>query len=322
MTELTLDKRKLAKGFGKAAVNYNQHAVVQHEIAEYGLNLLKDMSNSDYEGVKKDTHKGVKKDTHNKFKKDIHNTHLKKLVSNVIQGKQKSSYEKSFMGKQCSYKRIVDLGCGPASYSQSLAHLTHQLLFVDLSLEMLKQAAKNFDNTLSQSMMINADIENLPFRDKSIDCVFSSMAMQWCKSPKQAFEEIYRVLKPKGHAILCILTGESFGRLRQAWTSIDKPIRTNEFILQNEWISAVKKFDWKVNEHGKWFTTEHKNILSMLNSFKQIGANTLIKKSNQREFLGKSELASLHQYVSALCADISNQVCLDYHVSFIQIQKI
>ena len=66
--------------------------------------------------------------------------------------------------------------------------------------------------------------------DQSLDWVFSSLALQWCERPAQAFAELNRVLKPGGQVFFSTLLSGSLWQLREAWRAVDGRDHVNRFL--------------------------------------------------------------------------------------------
>lgn len=180
-------------------------------------------------------------------------------------------------------KTLLDLGCGTALASAKLQPFCEQYIGLDLSQSMLFEAHQNKclydDEKISaDTHFINADAENLPLQDESVDAFYSSMAMQWCGSPRQVLSEVHRALTSQGFAMLAIMVDGSFQNLHNAWHELGMESRVNEFDSSSYWQQCAKQFKWKVNSEQRTFTTYHKNLISMLGSIKSVGAN--IKQVN------------------------------------------
>lgn len=61
----------------------------------------------------------------------------------------------------------------------------------------------NLDIHKYNNVDIVGDIENLPFKDKSVDGIIIEETIEHLKDPLKAFKEMYRILKPGG--ILCVV---------------------------------------------------------------------------------------------------------------------
>jgi arsenite methyltransferase len=113
-------------------------------------------------------------------------------------------------------KKILDLGCGPATQLAQIAKLLPDAHFtgVDLSSEMLADANQHITQLgLNNVDFVESNITHLDkFADKSVDAVISTMALHHL--PKhddltRCFKEIKRVLKLDGALYLT-----DFGRLK------------------------------------------------------------------------------------------------------------
>lgn len=109
---------------------------------------------------------------------------------------------------------ILDLGCGTgfqaAALSQQYPNATQWNL--DLAPGMVRVAKQN--QRSSKQLYLCADAESLPFKNKSVDFIFSNCALPWFSDPIRAFEEIQRVLKPGGFLFLSTFGPDTLKELR------------------------------------------------------------------------------------------------------------
>lgn len=113
-------------------------------------------------------------------------------------------------------KRVIDLGCGPATQLIQVAALNPEIEFVgmDMSDEMLKHARAHLAHAkITNVSFLRADITNLEqFAEHSIDGVMSTVSLHHLPTHahlRQCFSEISRILKPEGAVYLA-----DFGRLK------------------------------------------------------------------------------------------------------------
>ncbi len=92
--------------------------------------------------------------------------------------------------------RSLDLGCGTGLLQK---FLTRKLIGCDISLEMLKKARDRGE------LVVQADLDSLPFKDGSFQEIFSFTALQNLPDVAPALQEAKRVLKENGIFILTIL---------------------------------------------------------------------------------------------------------------------
>ncbi|MDP1929459.1 MAG: class I SAM-dependent methyltransferase [Thiobacillus sp.] len=113
-------------------------------------------------------------------------------------------------------KRVVDLGCGPATQLIQIATLNPEIEFigVDMSQEMLRHARAHAEEAgVSNVSFMTGDITKLEaFEPQSVDGVISTVSLHHLPTAghlEGCFREIRRILKPGGAVYLA-----DFGRLK------------------------------------------------------------------------------------------------------------
>jgi len=100
--------------------------------------------------------------------------------------------------------RLFDVGCGSGNLiveiSERLPHL--ELIGMDISAEILDQAKLRADEKQKKIEFKEGSVEKLPFADKSVDFIVSTFSLHHWINPQKAFQEIYRVLKKEGVALI------------------------------------------------------------------------------------------------------------------------
>lgn len=129
----------------------------------------------------------------------------------------------------CSEGSILDVGTGPGWLLVQIHQQSPELRVVglDASPSMVAKARKNIaDAGLSEVAEIEeAEASLMPFADGSFDIVVSTGSIHHWKDPTACLNEVYRVLKRGGHALIYDLvsdtpasvlkeTAREFGRLR------------------------------------------------------------------------------------------------------------
>lgn len=97
--------------------------------------------------------------------------------------------------------RILDLGCGTGALLQGLANqdLGLELTGLDYSGEMLAIARAKLPATVALHQGIASE---LPWGDRHFDWVISTNAFHYFPAPDRVIQEIRRVLKPTGQAVI------------------------------------------------------------------------------------------------------------------------
>ena len=108
---------------------------------------------------------------------------------------------------------LVDVGCGPGYLIETIARSFPNLCLVgvDISEEMVQEASKNLSSLriANQLSFRQGDIQELPFENSSLDFIVSTLSLHHWAEPKQAIQEINRVLKPGGQFLIFDLRRDS-----------------------------------------------------------------------------------------------------------------
>ena len=222
---------------------------------------------------------------------------------------------------QGNYSTLLDIGCGTGRVSKLLAAHCDELIAMDLAEGMLSYAAQKYtkvdDNTNITWLM--ADAEYLPLSNNSMQAVFSSMALQWCQNIEQVFQEVHRVLKPKGQAVLAILCDGSMQELQQSWQTIDSHRHVNQFYSQEKLQSAARQAGFAVTSQEQSYQSWHHNVRDLLGSIKAIGANVVTETGNHAP-VSRQMLHDLQKRYTVQYAR-NGKLPLSYQVCFLQLSK-
>jgi SAM-dependent methyltransferase len=109
----------------------------------------------------------------------------------------------------------LELGCASGQNAEKYVELGLHVHGVDSSDELLKTAHKLAlpgSNMEFSNVDLNVD---MPFEDASFDLVVVVGTLQYLLEPSACVKEVYRVLKPGGHFIVCQRNALSFNVLRR-----------------------------------------------------------------------------------------------------------
>ncbi|MHC4477104.1 MAG: class I SAM-dependent methyltransferase [Planctomycetota bacterium] len=129
----------------------------------------------------------------------------------------------------CSEGRVLDIGTGPGWLLKKLREASpkFQITGLDISASMVAKARKNIKQA-GLSDVINIEqgqADSMPFADCSFDMAVSTGSIHHWKDPTSGLNEIYRILKRGGHALIYDLVSDTpksimktasqeFGRLK------------------------------------------------------------------------------------------------------------
>ncbi len=102
--------------------------------------------------------------------------------------------------------KILDTGCGAGLTILRLLQRGHFVCGTDLSYNMIEDAKRIIkENGYEKSCnLLISDVENLPFSTGFFDAIVCMGVLPYLISDEEAIREIYRVLKPKGIAIITV----------------------------------------------------------------------------------------------------------------------
>ncbi len=113
----------------------------------------------------------------------------------------------------CSEGPILDIGTGPGWLLEKLhqASSKFEISGLDISATMAAKAKKNMRAAgLSDLIEVKTgDAADIPLADASFNAVVSTGSVHHWKDPTRALNEIYRVLKPGGQALLYDLVSDT-----------------------------------------------------------------------------------------------------------------
>ena len=149
------------------------------------------------------------------------------------------------------HRRILDVGSGAGQILGHLLQTTHpdtQLVAFDLSHQMLRRARTRLNS--KRPRFFAGDLMHLPFADNSFDCVTCGWVLEHLPDPVPGLQEIGRVLRPGGRALI-LATEDTFSGVLCSRTWKCRTYNRTE--LENA--CARAGLPWK---EQLWFTRVHK----------------------------------------------------------------
>ncbi len=112
--------------------------------------------------------------------------------------------EKAIRFHQYAGKSILEVGCGLGTDLVQFARAGAAVTGVDLTPNSIDLVKKRFALAGLQGRALVADAENLPFSAGEFDVVYSFGVLHHTPDTQKAIDEVFRVLKPGGEAVIML----------------------------------------------------------------------------------------------------------------------
>ena len=193
-----------------------------------------------------------------------------------------------------SPKRILDLGCATGEYSARLARIYKraQVISLDIAEPMLKEVRQR-STWWHPLHRVCGDIQALPIADQSIDLIFSSLALQWCGSLDDAFNEFRRVLRPGGFVMFSTFGPDTLKELRASWSEVDSEPHVHNFIDMHDIGDAMLRAGLSQPVMDvETITLTYSDAYALMRELKDIGAHN-IAQQRTRNLTTRSRLQAV-----------------------------
>jgi len=100
--------------------------------------------------------------------------------------------------------RFLDVGCGEGYYTLPLAERAGFTVGADLAQSVLRVFQHLRAFPAGRIALVNGDVEQLPFPDRSFDKILCSHVLEHVLDDRAVLAEIHRLLKDDGRAILAV----------------------------------------------------------------------------------------------------------------------
>lgn len=189
---------------------------------------------------------------------------------------------------------LLDAGCGTGYLLELLRHceVPFTVLGCDVALGMCRQAAQRHSEDHARHIAC-ADITALPYADASCDMVLSSLTVQWVDKLERALEEIYRVLKPGGRAVITSFGPMTLKELREAFAAVDKLPHVSDFASVEAMAQQARDAGFAVLNSSAEFRSQHyEDVRALMQAIRAIGASN--KTQGRRKSLtGRHRFAAM-----------------------------
>ncbi|MGR9088514.1 MAG: malonyl-ACP O-methyltransferase BioC [Gammaproteobacteria bacterium] len=184
---------------------------------------------------------------------------------------------------------LLDLGCGTGFLTaELLKRQPHPdaLIALDLAWPMLQSSRSKLEQCPAGAgrkvHYVCADAERLPFADRSLNGVFSNLALQWCSATGTVFTDVNRTLKPDGLFAFSTFGPETLCELKQAWAEADGYSHVNEFHGKDRLLFLLEQAGFRdLRTSIRLHRPRYASVRTLMQELKHIGAHNVNSGRNK-----------------------------------------
>lgn len=195
-------------------------------------------------------------------------------------------------------KRVLEIGPGGGGHSCLFKKYGAEVVVADLTPERALSATRKLSLMAGPaSAGFNADGEHLPFRDSSFDIVYSNGVLHHSENTDRCIEEVFRVLKPGGLAVIMLYSRHS----AIFWLNIaPRALMTGELFHwpEAQWIGRLTEGRPKYGTTKNPFTRVYSKA-EMRWAFRRFDIRSLRKSSFQFDNFAVPKLSQIRNAVFA-----------------------
>lgn len=155
-------------------------------------------------------------------------------------------YEKAHIKHIYKRDKVLEIGAGIGTYTHSLLKTGAFVVATDISPSSLKIIKKKYKEYSAKLSIKVADIELLPFEDKTFDVVCSAGSLSYGDN-QVVMNEIYRVLKPGGRVIIVDSLHQNPIYIVNRWIGYFRGQRSLNTIKRMPSLKLIKRYRIKFN---------------------------------------------------------------------------
>lgn len=263
MAEFGIDKKEVARSFGRAAAAYDAHAVLQREVTGRLAERLELMSIS---------------------------------PNRVLDLGCGTGHGLSMLGSSFPKAEVIALDIALPMLEAARGKAPSASL-----LDRIVRGIKG--KATADTHFLCADIERLPLRKSCANLVWSSLALQWMNDPEATFRELHRVSAPGGLLMFSTFGPDTLKELRQAFSQVDGGSHVSRFVDMHDIGDMLVHagFQHPVMEM-EVLTLTYADLISLMRDLKGLGAHNA-SVERRRGMMGKSSWQKLEKAYEAFRID-------------------
>jgi len=187
-------------------------------------------------------------------------------------------------------KKVLEIGPGAGAHSSLFSHYGAEVTALDITLDRVFSTKSKLDLIAEDGdyLALQGDAENLPFSDCHFDIVYSNGVLHHTPDTQKAINEVYRILKPSGTAIIMLYARNSY----LYWINIFllRGVLLGNIFKGKNWLGKVT--EWMSDKDQKIYNPETKvynsrEIKELFNKFETINIRKGSFVFNHFPFVGK-----------------------------------
>ena len=257
--DFVLDRAEVRRAFDRAAASYDAHAVLQREVCDRLLERL------DF---------------------------MKLNPQQILDMGTGTGYGLQQLQRRYANASLIGLDLAPSMLARARARFPAP--------PWLQRIAARFTPAAAASMdFVCADMERLPFKNNSLDLIWSSLTLQWANDLEATLRDCYRSLAPGGLLMFATFGPDTLKELRAAFAGVDTAPHVNRFAdLHDIGDMLVNAGFANPVMEMEMLTLTYADLKSLMIDLKGIGAHNAAV-TRRRGLLGKSAWQKLEQAYEA-----------------------
>jgi ubiquinone/menaquinone biosynthesis C-methylase UbiE/uncharacterized protein YbaR (Trm112 family) len=153
-------------------------------------------------------------------------------------------------------KEVLEIGSGAGAHSALFCKAGAKMTALDLTLDRVVSTRNKLSliDEVQSSYVVQGDAEHLPFEDNYFDIVYSNGVLHHTPDTLRTIQEVYRVLKPGGRAIIMLYAKHSY----LYWVNIFllRGVILGNLFRHSNWLGRTT--EWMSNSKQKIYNPETK----------------------------------------------------------------